>query len=213
VLEPSGYYYPNRIARQFLRAMEDVMGKHGLNTILNMAALDDYIDQPPPDDLARQFDFAYLASLSESLEDMYGTRGGRGIALRIGRSTVNRGLKKFGVLAGMGHPAFHKLPLERRTRLALDALCAVFNRFSDQQNRIEEGDDYYHFIVEVSPMAWGRSAERPVCHALAGIIQETLNWATNGYEFHVHETSCRAVSGDECVFKIHKNPIGGGSLG
>jgi hypothetical protein len=86
VLEPSGLYYPNRFARLFFLAMEDVMGKHGLNSVLSIANLDAYIDQPPPDNMARQFDFAYMAALSEALENMYGTRGGRGIALRFGPS-------------------------------------------------------------------------------------------------------------------------------
>ena len=35
----SGFYYPNRIARIFLLAMEEIMGKNGLNAVLNMAKL------------------------------------------------------------------------------------------------------------------------------------------------------------------------------
>ncbi len=33
----SGLYYPNKIARIALTAIEDVMGKNGLNAILNLA--------------------------------------------------------------------------------------------------------------------------------------------------------------------------------
>jgi predicted hydrocarbon binding protein len=213
VLESSGLYYPNRFARLFLLATEDVMGKHGLNTVLSMAGLDDYIDQLPPNDLARQFDFAYLSALSEALEDMYGTRGGRSIALKIGRATVTGGLKSFGALAGMADPAFQKLPLAQRTNLGLDALAGVFTRFSDQQSTVQDEDTHYNFIVETSPMAWGRVAERPVCHAITGIIQEGQRWASGGQEYHVQEMSCRAVSGEECVFKVNKQPIGGGNIG
>jgi predicted hydrocarbon binding protein len=59
-------------------------------------------------------------------------------------------------------------------------------------------------------MAWARSSDRPVCHALGGIIQEALRWASNGYEFHVQETTCRASGSEHCVFKINKKPIGQG---
>ena len=36
-IEPSGYYYTNMIVRFTLEAMEEIMGKNGLNAILNLA--------------------------------------------------------------------------------------------------------------------------------------------------------------------------------
>jgi len=213
MLEPSGLYYPNRFARLFMLAVEDVMGKVGLHTILSMANLDFYIDQLPPDDLAKQFDFAYMAAISQALEDMYGPRGGRGIALRIGRATFSMGMKNFGVLAGMQDPAFKALPLEKRLNMGLKALAAVFNRFSDQRCIVVEQEDHYQFIVEISPMAWGRSIDQPVSHALVGIIQEGLRWASHGHEFLVFELPRQAHEDEQYVFKVNKNPIKGGRNG
>lgn len=208
MLEQSGLYYPNRIARWFFLAVEDVMGKQGLNTVLSMVGLDVYIDQPPPDNLARQFDFAYMAALNQGLEDIYGSRGGRGMALRIGRASFSHGMKRFGALAGVEDPAFQALPLEEQINLGLKAIAAVFTNFSDQVSTVEDHGDVYHFNVANSPMAWGRVADRPVCHALVGIIQEGLRWCSMGYEFHVQEVACRAIGDEECIFKINKHPIG-----
>lgn len=87
VREMAKLYYPNKIARIFLAAMEDVMGKNGLNAILNLAGLQKYIDNFPPDNLEREFDFADFTALQIALEDMYGPRGGRGLA-QIGRAHV-----------------------------------------------------------------------------------------------------------------------------
>jgi predicted hydrocarbon binding protein len=188
--------------------MEDVMGKGGLSALLTLADLHSFISQPPPNNLARQFDFAYFAALSQALEEMYGARGGRGMALRIGRASFARGLKTFGAMAGMTDPAFVALPLDTRTRLGLDALAAIFTNFSDQQSSVRELDEYYEFTTEMSPMAWGRSADKPVCHALTGMIQESLRWSSDGYEFHVQEHSCRAVGDEACVFRVNKKPIG-----
>jgi len=36
-IEPSGYFYPNKLARVYVVALEDVMGKNGLNAILNLS--------------------------------------------------------------------------------------------------------------------------------------------------------------------------------
>lgn len=208
MLEPSGLYYPNRIARLFLLAMEDVMGQHGLNAILGLAGLEVYIDQIPPDNLARQFDFSWIAALSEALEDMYGARGGRGMALRIGRACFARGLKDFGAMAGMADPAFRALSLESRSKIGLEALAAIFTNFSDQATVFRAYDTHYELRTEFSPMAWGRSADKPVCHALVGIVQESMRWASDGYEYHVQEVSCRAAGGEACIFRINHKPIG-----
>ena len=54
----SGLHYPNNIARIYLQAMEEVMGKNGLNAILNMANLNNLVDNYPPNNLNREFDFA-----------------------------------------------------------------------------------------------------------------------------------------------------------
>ncbi len=207
MLEPSDLYYPNRFARLLLVAMADVMGGHGLNTILGLAGLERYIDQPPPNDLARQFDFAYIAAINQTLEDVYGPRGGRGIALRIGRAMVANGLNHFGALAGMQDPAFQALPLPNRIHLGVGALAAVFSKFTDQATSVEVADSYYRFIVSPAPMTWGRAIDQPANHMLTGIIQQTLSWATQGKEFIVQE---QPSNDDETtVFHINKKPIGG----
>jgi predicted hydrocarbon binding protein len=208
VPEVSGLYYPNRIARYFLLAMDDVMGQSGLNMVLSLAKQDDYIGHYPADNLTRQFDFASMAAIQQALEDIYGSRGGRGMALRIGRACFSQGMKSFGALAGMSDPAFRALPRDERCRMGLQALVAVFNKFTDQRSSFEEDDTAYRFIVEVSPMAWGRRADKPVCHALAGILQECLRWASNGFEYIVYETACHAAGDDHCIFTINKTPIG-----
>ena len=47
-IEPSGYYYPNLMGRIYLEAMEEIMGRNGLNAILNLASLPHLIDNYPP---------------------------------------------------------------------------------------------------------------------------------------------------------------------
>lgn len=210
MLEASGLFYPNRIARYFFQAMEDVMGQSGLNMLLNLAHLERYVGGSPPNNLAREFDFASMSALMRALEDMYGPRGGRGMAMRIGRACFSQGIKNFGALAGIGDPAFRALPLDERCRIGLQALAAVFNRFTDQLSSVEEDGETYRFIVANSPMAWGRSTDKPVCHALVGILQECMRWASNGHEYYVVETSCHACGNDHCVFTLNKTSIGQG---
>src|SRR4030042_2576450 len=112
----SGYYYANKIVLITLKALEDVMGKNGLNAILNLAHLPSLIDNYPPDNLSKEFDFADFTAINMALEEMYGPRGGRGLALRAGRAAFADSLRNFGALAGAGDLAFRGLPLQIHTR-------------------------------------------------------------------------------------------------
>ncbi len=208
---PSGLYYPNRIARALFLAMDDVMGQHGLSNLLEIARLQEYAQNPPPDDLERAFDFAAAAAMNIALEEMYGMRGGRTIANRIGQSAFANGLTTFGVMRAAADPAFRALPVERRVQYGLQSLAALFNNFSDQRSRVEEDSRAFHFIVENSPYAWGRQAQKPVCDMMTGILIEGLRWVSNGYQFHVREVACRATGSPECIFRVGREPFSGGA--
>jgi len=206
--EKSGLYYPNKIARIYILAMEDVMGKNGLNAILNLAGLSNYIDNYPNDNLERQFDFADFTALNAALEDMYGPRGGRGLALRAGRACFSQGLKNFGALAGVGDLAFKVLPLGAKLKMGLPAMATIFTNFSDQVSEVQEHDDHYTYTIKKCPVCFGRKSDKPVCHAAVGLLQEGLRWVSGGHEFRVVESECHAAGAENCVFVIYKEPIG-----
>lgn len=205
--QSSGLSYPNRFARAFFLALEEVMGKHGLDTLLGMAGLERFIDQPPTDTLERGVDFAVISALNLALDEMYGARGGRGMAQRAGRAWLVKGMNSFGALSGVNDPAFRALPLEERTALGLAALASVFTHFSDQHSRFEDTPQAFRFIVANSATAWSRQADKPVCHPLLGLLQETARWASNGRDYTVREAQCRATGEDVCVFLINKQPL------
>ena len=206
--QKSGYYYPNKMARIFVMAMEEIMGKNGLNAILNMAKLPNLIDNYPPDNLDKQFDFADFSALNQALEEMYGTRGGRGLALRAGRATWARGLQGLGALSGVGDMAFKVLPLSVKLKLGLPGFAGVFNQISDQVVRVEEQPDHLVWHIDRCPVCWGRKSDKPVCYAATGLLQESLRWVSSGKEFRVDETHCIGMGDPACAFKIYKEPVG-----
>jgi hypothetical protein len=208
LLEPSGLYYPNRIARAIFAAMDDVMGLNGLSQLLGQINMEAYLDDLPPDNLNREFDFSKIATLNIALEKMYGSKGGRGMALKIGQSAFSRGMKDFGALRGVMAAAFRALPLEKRIDYGLQGFAAVLTNFSDQPCTIEVDGNALLFVSDVSPFAWNRTSEKPVCHMMVGMLIECLRWSSNGYEFYVRETQCRAADHDHCIFRINKSAIG-----
>lgn len=203
----SGLYYPNKIARIYLQAMEEVMGKNGLNAILNMANLKELIDNYPPDNLERQFDFADYSALNGALEEMYGARGGRGLAQRAGRASFAQGLRNFGALAGAGDLAFKVLPLPAKLKLGIPAMAKVFSAVSDQKSTVEETADEFLYIMRPCPVCYGRKSDKPMCYAGVGLLQEGLRWVSGGHEFKVYETKCIAAGDDACVLVVPREPV------
>lgn len=203
----SGLYYPNKIARIALHALEDVMGRNGLNAILNLANLQNLLDNLPPDNLAREFDFADFSSIWGALEEMYGPRGGRGLALRAGRATFAEGLRNFGALAGAGDLAFKVLPLHTKLKVGIPAMARIFSQTSDQHSTVEEKEDHYIYTIHKCPVCHGRHTEKACCFVATGLLQEGLKWVSGGNEFRVNESKCIAVGDDVCEFVIYKEPL------
>lgn len=203
----SGLYHTNKFARVSLLALEEVLGKNGLNAILNLVSLPHLIDQYPPDNLEREFDFADFSSIFGSLEEMYGARGGRGLALHAGRTTFNNALKNFGALAGVGDVDFKALPLPARLRVGLPALARIFTTMSDQHCTIEEEEDRYLYVVHRCPECWGRSTDAPTCFMGLGLLQACLQWVSGGGDFRIQQTSAKSCGDVNCTYSIPKTPV------
>ena len=204
----SGLYYPNKFALITIKALEDVMGKNGLNAILNLANLGELIDRFPADNLNKEFDFSDFSAINLALEEMYGPRGGRGLALRAGRATFDDALKDFGALAGVGDLAFKVLPLEAKLRIGVPAVAKIFSQMSDQLSTAEEGDSEFIYTIHQCPVCWGRSGEdKPVCFVATGLLQACLKWVSGGKEFRVNESKCHSNGDEVCEFIIQKQPI------
>ncbi len=204
----SGYYYPNKAARITLESLLNVMGKNGLNAILNLAHLPQLIDNFPQNNLDKEFDFADFTAVNWALEEMYGPRGGRGLALRAGRATFDDVLKNFGALAGVGDLAFRVLPLQAKMRVGVPVMAKIFSQISDQHSTVEEVDHEFIYTIHRCPQCWSRKGlDKPVCYMGIGLLQAGLVWLSGGNEFRVNESKCMAMGDEVCEYIIQKTPI------
>jgi predicted hydrocarbon binding protein len=203
----SGLYYPYKFARIAILALIDVMGQNGVNAILNLANRSDLIENLPPDNLERKFDFADFSSISGALEEMFGPRGGRSLAQRAGRATFDDVLKNFGALAGVGDLAFKVLPLQIKLRIGLPAMAKIFSQTSDQLSTVEEKPDQFIYTIHRCPVCWGRHTDKPACNYAAGLLLSSLKWVSGGNEFRIGQTKAKSCGDENCQFVIPKEPI------
>ena len=201
------YYYPNRMGRIILLSMEEVMGRTGVNAVLKLASLSPLIENYPPDNTQLEFPFTIVSGLTEMLEQVYGPHGGRGLALRVGRACFNYGVRQYGTQMGLTEMAFRLLPLPSKLHAGAKAFAELFNKFTDQQVRVEEEDEKILWHIERCPLCWERKTHDPVCHLAVGLLQEALYWVSGGKVFNVEEKTCIAAGDKYCTIEVDQSPI------
>jgi predicted hydrocarbon binding protein len=201
------FHYPNRMGRIILLSMEEVMGRNGVNAVLKLASQSSLIEHYPPDDTKLDFPFSAVGSLMETLEQVYGPHGGRGLSLRVGRACFNYGVRQYGTQIGVTAMAFKLLPLPAKLSAGAKALADLFNTFTDQRVHIEEDGKSIFWHIERCPLCWERKTHEPACHLAVGLLQEALFWLSGGKVFHVEEQACIAAGDKACTIVIDPSPI------
>lgn len=201
------FFYPQKMGRIILLGMEEVISKGGVDAILHLAELDDLIQNYPPSKTEKSFSFEKVSLLLGTLEQAYGPRGGRGLALRTGRASFKYGLKEYGSMLGLTEVAFRLLPLSTKLRVGARSFAELFNKHTDQRVRVEETDSTIFWHIERCPLCWERKADEPICHLAVGLLQEALYWLSGGKVFNVEETACIARGDSNCTILVYKTPL------
>ncbi len=201
----SGYGYPNLAARIFLLEFENLMGKNGVSALLNRAGLEAWITALPADDTERGVDFAEFSALLAALDDLYGPRGGRGLARRAGWAAFPQMMTRLEALQPLVDLPTRGITPTEKLQLALQSLAEAFSQASDQLCSVSEDGDAFSFHIQRCPACWGRKAEDgPACAALAGLLDECVHWLFGGEPTRLEETECIAQGGTACSFRLPK---------
>lgn len=200
-------YYPDRMGKIIIQAMEEILGRNGLSAILNLASLTDLSNCISQHEYNQPLSFQAISGIHSALERFYGPHGGRGVALRIGRACFERGLREFGDAYGFTDLAFRLLPLPIRFETGASALASLFNKHSDQRVRLQNEEKFLLWHIERCPLCWERSTDSPACHMAVGLLQESLHWMSGGKIYHVEEIACLACGDSACTIRIEKTPL------
>lgn len=201
------YYFPNRLGRNLFLAFEEVIGKSGLSALLNLSSLSQYVGNQPPDDEDKSVSFETVSRLQLALVKEYGPRGGRGLALRIGRVFFSNGLRTYRSELGLNHTSFRLQPPGLKILAVLDVLTDFFDQHTDQHVTLEETEQSFLWRIERCPWCWGRQEFEPACHLPIGMLQEALYWVSGGKYYNVVEENCIAQGDLACLIVIDRIPL------
>lgn len=200
-------FYPQKMGKIIFQGMEEVIGRSGVDSILQLASLDALIQERPAGRSDKTFPFETVSLLQSALEQKFGPRGGRGLALRAGRATFKYGIKEYGSMLGLTEMAFRLLPLSTKLHTGAKTFADLFNKHTDQKVRVEEAENKILWHIECCPLCWERQSSEPVCHLAVGLLQEALYWLSGGKVFNVEETSCIARGDKACTITIDTIPL------
>jgi|GEM_PF-534023 len=203
---PHERFYPNNMGRYFFIGMEELLGKNGLNAVLNLANLSRFINNYPPNNMEKKFSFDNYAAVNQAIEDFYGVRGSKGLLLRAGKVSLTNALAMYTAFAGIGNLGMRLMPQSMKVKITLTVIAQTFRTISDQISKVTEEADAYIFENETCSMCWRRTSSQPCCHVATGVLIEALHWAT-GKNYRVTEESCMAMGAPTCRFVIDKQAI------
>lgn len=194
--------------RILLPALEEILGAQAARTVLQHSCLE---PSPGlvPDTLENRAagPNKNISAIQAALEQLYGPRSGRGLALRSGRVAFKMGLRQFGAALGLTDLSFRLLPFDVKLRAGANLFSDTFNKVSDQRLRVEEQPDRFLWHIESCPVCRQRQTQEPVCHLAVGVLQEALNWVSGGKYFPVEEILCIARGDPTCTIAISKTPL------
>lgn len=193
--------YPcsDEIGLWMLEGAREIIGQAGLNAVLNRAQSfhREYAQKAEEGACARD--------IQAALEELYGQRGGRGVALRSGRVSFDQLLRTEGQQMGLMELNYRMLPSPARIFMGLQLLAERFSGLTASAVTIEDAADAWQWHISAGQDASAAGGMQGICHFMIGFLQEYLMWASGGKYHHVEEVAYEPGDEQSCVIRLEKH--------
>jgi predicted hydrocarbon binding protein len=199
----------DRMGTVLMLAMVEILGQDGTNHILNLAQLQIHLDLDTLGDQDYILPIKSLSQIQVALENTYGSRAGRGISMRVGRTCLKYALREYGSALGVTDLSFRLLPLHSRIQSGCEALAGLINGSTDLHVTLEVNGSHISWHFGACPVCWDRVSDGPCCTLAVGFLQEVFSWMSGGKYYMVEEKTCIARGDETCTVVIDRTPISG----
>jgi predicted hydrocarbon binding protein len=193
----------NKAFRVILVAVEDVVGKRGVESLLRQAGLSQYINNfPPSNNELGGHRLVYMSQINRALFDVYGKRGARAILMRTGKSRAQDGIAENGMVANATKIAAKFLPRRTKVKLTLDTAAKEYSEQLGTHVKIEEDGEFFYWTDPQCGNCIDWQNDQPVCYTTVGFIHGLVAWILEDDNFKVEEIACRAKGDAACKYRI-----------
>jgi predicted hydrocarbon binding protein len=201
MVNPEEAVIVNALVRQALMSAQEVLGENGLNSVLRICGLGQFVGNFPPNDTNPGIKTTEYAKFNEAIETFYG-RAGRGMLNRIGKASFQYGVREQGALMGVAGAALKLMPQKGRIKFVLNAMVSALKKTNPQVDAwVEEEGGKIAYCEKTCAICLGRHSDQPVCHLYVGSVGEAVRWATE-QEYEITETHCIAKGDPHCRFEV-----------
>jgi predicted hydrocarbon binding protein len=148
----------------------------------------------------------FLQKLEQVLYERFGTQTGKGMAIRMGRSGFQTGLRRWGETLGLYSLEYRLLPFNRRVKIGLEQIARFLEEQAPLRMSICEENNFWVIEVTQNP-ACAEHSNTITCYLLTGMFQEFMQWVGSGRFFPIRETLCRTKGAPCCRFEISRKPL------
>ena len=180
----------NVVVRIVLDGIEDVLGKNGLNALLNFGNMSQLINNKPDYSFERNFTDEQYTAIISSIYTIIGVKGSKAIMRQVGDATAKQIIKS-GILDSLND--FKK---EEKLLKALEIYVMGSKR---GEVTIEDGNIV--FDNKMCTTCLNVTDKAPVCTFVNGIIDGLAKWAGVEGKRSV-ETKCKAMGDDSCRHEV-----------
>jgi predicted hydrocarbon binding protein len=193
--------------RVVLDSLEDSIGAHGKNAILNFAKLDQYIKNPPDFDSKERMSTEEYQRLWGGVRIVFGNKGYNSVIYRAGVSAFKEMAEKSDAIR-----ALVESPQKADEKIVTFVTAYIYTYGLDPKESMEHVPDqhvvYMHRphcneCIEVSKnKEITKDITKPGCAVILGALTALTNSRPDLVKTTVQETQCKLMGAPECTFKI-----------
>jgi predicted hydrocarbon binding protein len=195
----------NKAFRVVLLAVEEVIGKNGLKSVLNYAGLATYIDNFPPNNAEKNgIRISDNMKMAMGIEEVFGRDGARAILFQVGRMNAKWGLEENPDVAEAAKSAMATMSEHDRAKTILTFAANAVSTQLSTETWVEEDGDCILVKDKAASYCFDRKSDAPVCHPISGFWSGLVEWAVGNKEWKAQETGCMAMGDEFCTCRVYK---------
>jgi predicted hydrocarbon binding protein len=193
----------NMTFRVMLLGINEIVGRNGLDVVLNFTGLTKYRNAfPPNNDLVEDCRISEATGLDKGVEEIFGGNGAAAILVQVGKKQALWGLEENREVSGQLKESMEGKDDVERIKMILNITAAIISAQMNTEVWIEEDDGAVYYCDRGGTHCFNRTGSQPVCFVTVGFLLGLVEWATGNNDWKVKETRCIALGHEYCVYRI-----------